>query len=104
MGVFHTGMGESGLYELEERIMAEANYILEHRATVRDAAKVLHAGKSTVHKDVTARLESMHPGLAKEVRAILEINKAERHIRGGKATHDKYAARRQRLEEATQQA
>ncbi|MBR0426387.1 MAG: sporulation transcriptional regulator SpoIIID [Clostridia bacterium] len=92
------------MYELEERIMAEANYILEHRATVRDAARALHAGKSTVHKDVTSRLESLHPAVAKEVRAILDINKAERHIRGGKATHDKYAARRQCLRDATQQA
>ena len=75
---------------LEERIYAEANYILEHRATVRDAARALHAGKSTVHKDVTARLMTMNRALAKEVRAVLEVNKAERHLRGGKATKEKY--------------
>ena len=78
----------------EDRVYAEAAYIIEHRATVRDAAKALCVGKSTVHKDVTERLRYMHPGLFSEVRAILNVNKAERHIRGGKATHDKYAALR----------
>ena len=78
----------------EERIYAEANYILEHRATVRETARALHAGKSTVHKDVTTRLLSMNRALAKQVREILDVNKAERHLRGGKATHDKYAAQR----------
>ena len=97
-------MGEIGLHEWEERIYAEANYILEHRATVRDAARALHAGKSTVHKDVTTRLETMNRTLARQVREVLDVNKAERHIRGGKATHDKYEAIRQCREEATTQA
>lgn len=106
MGVFSypKGMGEIGLHEWEERIYAEANYILEHRATVRDAARALHAGKSTVHKDVTTRLETMNRTLARQVREVLDVNKAERHIRGGKATHDKYEAIRQCREEATTQA
>jgi len=105
MGAFPVpkGMGEFDLYYSEERIYAEANYIIEHRATVREAAKVLHAGKSTVHKDVTARLELLRPALAKQVREILDINKAERHIRGGQATHDKYMQKHQALGEATQQ-
>ena len=77
---------------LEDRIFKEAAYIIEHRATVRDAAKALCVGKSTVHKDVTERLRYLHPKLFREVRAVLNTNKAERHIRGGKATHDKYAA------------
>ena len=79
---------------LDERIKEEAAYIIEHQATVREAAKSLHIGKSTLHKDVTERLRLIHPGMFSQVRAILNINKAERHIRGGKATHDKYAALR----------
>ena len=79
---------------LEERVFAEAEYIIEHRATVRDAAKALCVGKSTVHKDVTERLKSMNKPLYSEVRKVLNTNKAERHLRGGKATHDKYAARK----------
>ena len=80
----------------EARICEEASYIIEHNATVRDAAKALCIGKSTVHKDVTDRLRTINPGLYKLVRGVLNINKAERHIRGGKATHDKYANLRQR--------
>ena len=82
------------LQYLDERIKEEASYIIEHRSTVREAAQVLHVGKSTLHKDVTVRLRCIHPILYREVRAILNINKAERQIRGGKATHDKYAALR----------
>ena len=79
---------------LDDRVYAEAQYIIDHRATVRDAAKALCVGKSTVHKDVTERLKAMHPALFSEVRAVLNVNKAERHLRGGRATHDKYAALR----------
>lgn len=79
----------------EERICEEAEYIVEHKATVREAAKALCIGKSTVHKDVTDRLKTIHPGLYKSVRDILNTNKAERHLRGGKATRDKYAVLRQ---------
>ena len=78
----------------EDRIKEEAGYIIEHRATVREAAHVLHIGKSTLHKDVTERLRCIHPGMYRQVREVLNVNKAERHIRGGKATHDKYAALR----------
>ena len=84
------------LQYVEDRIYAEASYIVEHRATVRDAAKALAVGKSTVHKDVTERLRGMNPNLFRRVRAVLNVNKAERHLRGGKAIHDKYAALRQR--------
>ena len=79
----------------EERICEEAAYIVEHKATVREAAKALCIGKSTIHKDVTDRLKTVNPGLHRSVREVLNINKAERHLRGGKATHDKYASRRQ---------
>jgi putative DeoR family transcriptional regulator (stage III sporulation protein D) len=79
----------------EERICEEAAYIVEHKATVREAAKALCIGKSTIHKDVTDRLKTVNPGLYRSVREVLNVNKAERHLRGGKATHDKYASRRQ---------
>jgi putative DeoR family transcriptional regulator (stage III sporulation protein D) len=79
----------------EDRICEEAAYIVEHKATVREAAKALCIGKSTIHKDVTDRLKTVNPGLYRSVREVLNINKAERHLRGGKATHDKYASRRQ---------
>lgn len=91
------------MHTSNERIFLEANYILEHNATVRETARVMHAGKSTVHKDVTTRLEQIHPALAQEVRKVLDVNKAERHIRGGKATHDKYKAKRQRIAAVAQQ-
>ena len=81
----------------DDRVKAEASYIMEHHATVRDTARALHIGKSTVHKDVTDRLRCIHPSMFQEVRKILNINKAERHIRGGKATHDKYAALREKF-------
>ena len=87
-------MGDTFLLYLEERIFTEANYIIEHDATVRDAAKALCVGKSTVHKDVTDQLRTADPALYHAVRRVLNRNKAERHLRGGKATHDKYAALR----------
>ena len=79
----------------EDRICEEAAYIVDHKATVREAAKALCIGKSTVHKDVTERLKTINLGLYRSVRDVLNINKAERHLRGGKATHDKYAHLRQ---------
>lgn len=88
-------MGVFLLSWLDDRICEEAAYIVEHRATVRDAAKTLCIGKSTVHKDVTERLKPINPGLYRLVREVLNVNKAERHLRGGKATHDKYACLRQ---------
>ena len=67
-----------------------ANYIIENNATVRESAKKFGISKSTVHKDVTERLGRIDPLLASQARKILEINKAERHIRGGMATREKY--------------
>lgn len=75
---------------IEERIFQSAAYIIENGATVRDAARVFKISKSTVHKDVSERLLSLDPGLAAQVRAVLDLNKAERHIRGGQATYRKY--------------
>ena len=75
---------------IEERAMAVAGYIIEHSATVRQAAKQFGISKSTVHKDVTERLAQINPSLAREARKVLDVNKSERHIRGGMATREKY--------------
>ena len=75
---------------IEERVLGIADYIIENGATGRDAAKKFRISKSTVHKDVTERLQSISPVLASEVRKVLDLNKQERHIRGGLATREKY--------------
>ena len=75
---------------IEERATNLAHYIIDSKDTVRGAAVKFGISKSTVHKDVTERLEKINPMLAKEVREILDENKAERHIRGGMATKMKY--------------
>lgn len=75
---------------IEERAIGIANYIIDHNATVRQTAKVFGISKSTVHKDVTERLVQVNPSLAKQARKVLDINKSERHIRGGLATREKY--------------
>ena len=76
--------------DIEERAARLAEYIIENNATVRTAAKVFGVSKSTVHKDVTERLKRSDPALWKQVKSVLEKNKAERHIRGGIATRIKY--------------
>lgn len=73
--------------------MELARYILDTNATVRAAAKKFRVSKSTVHKDITERLLEINPGLAHEVKTVLDNNKAERHIRGGLATQQKYKGR-----------
>ena len=75
---------------IEERAIVVAKYILERNTTVRQTAKTFGVSKSTIHKDVTERLEEINPSLAKEVKMVLEKNKSERHIRGGIATKLKY--------------
>lgn len=75
---------------IEERAIDIANYIIENNATVRQTAKQFGISKSTVHKDVTERLMQVNPALAKEARKVLDVNKSERHIRGGMATKEKY--------------
>ena len=81
---------------VEERAVELGNYILENRTTVRRAAKKFGLSKSTVHKDVSERLRRVNPQLYQEVKGILEINKAQRHIRGGLATKRKYELQRRR--------
>jgi hypothetical protein len=75
---------------IEERAVEVANFIINSNSTVRETAKKFGISKSTVHKDITDRVEKIDPELARSVRKILEINKAERHIRGGLATREKY--------------
>lgn len=79
---------------IEKRAVEIAHYILDTKETVRSAAKVFKVSKSTVHKDLTERLQKINKKLYKQVSAVLEKNKAERHIRGGKATHLKYKGKR----------
>lgn len=67
-----------------------AKYIVENNATVRQTAKKFGISKSTVHKDVTERLPQINPSLAQKARKVLDVNKSERHIRGGLATREKY--------------
>ena len=75
---------------IEERAVEIAKYIIENNATVRQTAKQFGISKSTVHKDVTERLSQVNPTLAREARKVLDVNKSERHIRGGLATREKY--------------
>lgn len=75
---------------IEDRAINVAEYIISHNATVRQTAKKFGISKSTVHKDITDRVEKINPQLAKDVRKVLEVNKSERHIRGGMATKEKY--------------
>ena len=76
---------------IEERAINLAHYIIDSKDTVRGAAAKFGISKSTVHKDVSERLRKINPKLAKEVRVILDENKAERHMRGGMATKLKYS-------------
>ena len=75
---------------MEQRTRALAVYMIENRATVRAAARQFGVSKSTVHKDLTTRLPRLSDSLYQQVRALLDQNRAERHIRGGMATRKKY--------------
>ncbi|WP_027623685.1 sporulation transcriptional regulator SpoIIID [Clostridium lundense] len=77
---------------IEERVLEVANYIISSKATIRKTAKVFGVSKSTIHKDMTERLPKINPQIAREAKNILDYNKSERHIRGGKATKMKYKA------------
>ena len=83
---------------IEERAISLAQYIIDSKDTVRGAASKFGISKSTVHKDVSERLLKINPALAREVRFILDENKAERHIRGGLATKLKYEQDREEKE------
>ena len=78
---------------IEERAIEVALYIIESKATVRQAAKKFGISKSSIHQDMTYRIMSIDPILARQVREVLDVNKSERHIRGGMATKEKYSGR-----------
>lgn len=80
-------------YDIDKRAILFADHIIENRSTVREVAKYYGISKSTVHKDVTARLYRIDRDRYEQVRQILNQNKAERHIRGGMATKRKYENR-----------
>ena len=98
--IYKNGKNGEIIDRLEERSVLLAQYIIENNATVRQAASVFGVSKSTVHKDVTERLMLSNPALAAKVRDVLDVNKAERHIRGGMATKDKYMKDRMSKEQA----
>lgn len=78
----------------DERTVEVAKYISSTGTTVRDAAKYFGISKSTIHKDMTSRLPDIDTSLYEDVRKILDVNKAERHLRGGLATKEKYKEKR----------
>ena len=75
---------------MEERAERLAQYIIENRTTVRAAAQKFGISKSTVHKDISERLPHFNQALYRQVKEVLDVNKAQRHIRGGIATRKKY--------------
>jgi len=75
----------------DQRAIELGEYIVSQKATVRAAAKKFGISKSTVHMDVAKRLPKVSPSLYKDVREVLDVNKAERHMRGGMATKEKYS-------------
>lgn len=75
---------------IEDRVIEIAQYIVDNNATVRSTAKVFNVSKSTVHKDVHERLLKINGDMYRKCNGVLEKNKAERHIRGGMATREKY--------------
>ena len=84
---------------IAQRCICIAEYIIETRATVRQAAQKFGVSKSSVHKDMGERLPHVHDALAKEVARVLAYNKAVRHLRGGAATREKYKGMREEREE-----
>ncbi len=78
---------------IDDRSILLAKHIIDTKDTVRKTAKIFGISKSTVHKDVTERLEKINHALYKDVQKVLELNKSERHIRGGIATREKYKSK-----------
>ena len=83
-------MKELFVYTIEERCIILAKYLIDNKSTVRSVAKEFGISKSTVHKDVTHVLKNVDLNLYNKVKSVLEVNKKERHIRGGEATRSKY--------------
>ena len=79
---------------IDDRATRLGEFIVENKATVRRAAKQFGVSKSTVHKDVSQRLKYIDSGLYRDVKNVLAVNRAQRHIRGGLATKRKYEAKK----------
>ncbi len=79
---------------IEERAVKLGEYIVKNNSTVRETAACFNISKSTVHKDIAERLKKINRALYLEARSVLDKNKAERHLRGGMATKNKYRLRR----------
>lgn len=75
---------------MKERVLMTARYITENKATIRQAARAMGVSKSTVHSDMNEKLKKLDEGLYLRVRRILEYNLSVRHLRGGRATKNKY--------------
>ena len=75
---------------IKKRVLLEAKTIIETQKTLRDMEQLVQVSKSTIHKDMTERLPKINPAIAEQTHLILELNKSERHIRGGEATKMKY--------------
>ncbi len=82
---------------IEQRVIEVSKYILATKATVRQVARFFGVSKSTVHKDVTERLPRVNQNLARQVKKVLEYNKAVRHLRGGEATRQKFLLQRNKV-------
>ncbi len=80
--------------EVQLRVTEAAKYILKTGATVRACAEAFGVSKTTIHKDMRERLPELSPAMARQVDAVLNKNRAERHIRGGQATKEKYQRRK----------
>jgi putative DeoR family transcriptional regulator (stage III sporulation protein D) len=83
--------------DTRERCVILAEYMINNKATVRKTAYRFGISKSTVHKDVAEKLQKINPALYSDVKTILDTNKAERHIRGGEATKEKYKKTRREI-------
>ncbi len=88
------------IHVYKDRCERLAEFIIENKSTVRATASYFGISKSTVHKDVSERLNNINPPLHEKVKVILEKNKSERHLRGGNATREKYLKAAQRGKEA----
>lgn len=84
--------------EIAQRARKNGEYIAETGCTVRACAAHFGVSKSTVHKDVSARLPAIDPALYLRVQKVLGVNLSERHLRGGYATKQKYARRKKSSE------
>lgn len=86
-------MYEARNEEPRERCIQLATYLIEHKSTVRQTAAYFSLSKSTVHKDISVRLADIDHGMYERAKEILDLNKSERHLRGGEATRKKYLKR-----------